>query len=46
MYDFLAIFKCKNMSVNAGSMVLFTNKRKLVGFKKPILFGIEVEKSS
>jgi hypothetical protein len=49
MYNFLAVFKCKkNMSVNADKtlMVVFTNNRKLVGLKKPILFGIEVEKSS
>jgi hypothetical protein len=33
------------MSVNAEktSMVLFTNNRKLVGFKKPILFGTELQ---
>jgi hypothetical protein len=32
------------LSVNADktSMVLFTNNRKLVGFKKPILFGTEL----
>jgi hypothetical protein len=33
------------LSVNADktSMVLFTNNRKLVGFKKPILFGTELQ---
>jgi hypothetical protein len=33
------------MSFNADktSMVLFTNNRKLVGFKKPILFGTELQ---
>jgi hypothetical protein len=33
------------MSVNAEktSMVLFTNNRKLVVFKKPILFGTELQ---
>jgi hypothetical protein len=33
------------LSVNADktSMVLFTNNRKLVGFKKPILFGTKLQ---
>jgi hypothetical protein len=33
------------MSVNAEktSMVLFTNNRKLVVFKKPILFGTDLQ---
>jgi hypothetical protein len=33
------------LSVNADktSMVLFTNNRKLVGFKKPLLFGTELQ---
>jgi hypothetical protein len=36
------------LSVNADktSMVLFTNNRKLMGFKKPIWNGIAAEKSS
>jgi hypothetical protein len=33
------------LSVNGDktSMVLFINNRKLVGFKKPILFGMELQ---
>jgi hypothetical protein len=31
------------VSADKTSMVLFTNNQKLVGFKKPILFGTELQ---
>jgi hypothetical protein len=34
---------CQCVNADKTSMVLFTNNKKLVSFKKPILFGTELQ---